>query len=146
MRSQTGGVISLGRGIIHEKSIIRKINTKRSTEFKVVGFSDYLPNNIQIKNFLRYQGYHIKSNVLYQDNQSAKRIEENGRNSCTGNSRHIDIRYFFSKDWVDKKEIIIKYCPTTKKSCWFLYKTFTRSFVSVLSGYINGLRIYRKDH
>ena len=65
MRSQTGGAIFLGWGIIHEKSTIQKLNTKSSTESEVVGFSDYLPHNIQIKNFLQYQGYHIKNNVLY---------------------------------------------------------------------------------
>ena len=128
MRSQTCGVISLGWGIIHEKSTIQKLNTKSSTESEVVGFSDYLPHNIQIKNFLQYQGYHIKNNVLYQDNQSAIRMEENGRNSCTGNSRHIDIRYFFSKDRVDKKEISVKYCPTTKMLADF----FTKPIFSML--------------
>ena len=29
----------------------------------------------------------------------------NGRESCTGNYRHINIRYFFVKDGVDKEEI-----------------------------------------
>ena len=65
MRSQTGRVISLQWGIIHEKSIIQKLNTQSSTESEVVGFSDYLPHNIQIKDVLQYQGYHIKNNVLY---------------------------------------------------------------------------------
>ena len=51
MISQIGGAISLGWGIIHEKSIIQKLNTKSSIESEVVGFSDYLPNNIQIKIF-----------------------------------------------------------------------------------------------
>ena len=37
---------------------------------------------------------------------------KNGRNSCTGNSRHIHIRYFFVKDRVDKKEVKIEYCPS----------------------------------
>ena len=39
-------------------------------------------------------------------------MERNGRNSCTGNSRHIDIRYFFVKDRIDKGELSVKYCPT----------------------------------
>jgi len=39
-------------------------------------------------------------------------MEKNGRNSCTGNSRHVNIRFFFVKDLVDKKEIEIVYCPT----------------------------------
>ena len=55
MRSQTGGVISLGWGIIHEKSIIQELNTKRTTESEVVGFGNYLPHNIEINMF-----YNIK--------------------------------------------------------------------------------------
>jgi len=37
---------------------------------------------------------------------------KNGRDSCTGRSRHIDIRHFFVKDRVDKQEVDIEYCPT----------------------------------
>ena len=51
-------------------------------------------------------------NVVYQDNQSAIRMKKNGRNSCTGNSRHINIKFFFVKDRVKSEEIIIVYCPT----------------------------------
>ena len=39
-------------------------------------------------------------------------METNGRNSCTGNSRHINVRYFFIKDQVDAKHLQIVYCPT----------------------------------
>ena len=39
---------------------------------------------------------------------------KNGRQSCTSNSKHVDIRYFFVKDRVEKKEIIIEHCPTDK--------------------------------
>ena len=53
----------------------------------------------------------MKDNVLYQDNQSAIKLEKNGRNSSTGNTRHIAIRYFFVKDRVDKGEVSIQYCP-----------------------------------
>ena len=63
-------------------------------------------------NFYKHQGYDILRNVIFQDNQSAMILEINGRNSCTGNSRHIDIKYFWVKDRVDKKEVEIQYCPT----------------------------------
>ena len=62
--------------------------------------------------FLGDQGYEIKNNTIYQDNQSAIRMERNGRNSCTGNSRHIHIRYFFVKDRIDNGEFKVEYCPT----------------------------------
>ena len=35
---------------------------------------------------------------------------ENGRNYCTGNSRHII--YIFFWDRLDKEELKIEYCPT----------------------------------
>ena len=88
------------------------MNTKSSTEAELVGISDYLPYNIQIASFLKEQGYELRENVLHQDNQSAMKMAKNGRNFCTGNSQHVNIRYFFVKDRVDKKEITIEYCPT----------------------------------
>jgi hypothetical protein len=112
MRSHTGGAMSMGTGVLHCKSSKQKLNTKSSTEAEVVGTSDYVPYSIHMAMFMKHQGYELKSNVLFQDNQSAIKMETNGRNSCTGNSRHVDIRYFFVKDRVDKNELKIEYCPT----------------------------------
>ena len=112
MKSHTGGNMSYGLGTLHTKSSKQKLNTKSSTEAELVGVSEYLPYNIWMTNFLEKQGYKPTSNVIYQDNQSAMRMEINGRNSCTGNSRHIDIRYFFVKDRVETGEVQIEYCPT----------------------------------
>ena len=97
MRSHTGGALSFGTGILHGKSSKQKLNTKSSTEAELVAVSDYIPYHIWMINFLRHQGYEVKRKVLYQDNQSAIKMETNGRNSCTGNSRHIDIRFFCSR-------------------------------------------------
>ena len=41
-------------------------------------------------------------------------MERNGRNSCTGNSRHVNIQYFWVKDKIQKGEIDLQYCPTAK--------------------------------
>ena len=76
-------------------------------------------------------------------------MEENGRNACTGSSKHIDIRYFFSKDQVDKKEISIKYCPTTKILADFFTKplqgNFFRFFRDILMGYVSIEEIIKDD-
>ena len=89
MKSQTGGTMSLGTGVIHAKSSKQKLNVKSSTEAELVGVSDYLPYNLWLLMFMDMQGYTIKDNVMYQDNQSTILMLKNGRNSCTGNSRHI---------------------------------------------------------
>ena len=93
-RSQTGGCMSFGHGLVHHKSLIQKLNTKSSTEAELVGTSNYVPYNVWVRNFLSKQGYDINDNVLVQDNQSAIKMENNGRNSCSGKSRHINIRHF----------------------------------------------------
>ena len=131
--------MSFGLGTIHAKSSKQKLNTKSSTEAELVGVSEYLPYNIWILMFLHEQGYSLKSNVLQQDNQSAIRMEKNGRNSCTGNSRHVNIRYFFVKDRIDKGELTVDYCPTDIMLADFLTKPLQgykfQLFRDVIMGY-----------
>jgi hypothetical protein len=40
-------------------------------------------------------------NTIFQDNESAIKMEKNGRNSCTGNSQHIEIwsSGYFNSGW-----------------------------------------------
>ena len=49
-------------------------------------------------------------------------MEVNGRNSCTGNSRHVDIRFFFVHDRVKSGDIKVVYCPTDKMVADFFKK------------------------
>ena len=49
-------------------------------------------------------------------------MEVNGRTSCTGNFRHVNIRYFFVKDRVDKGEADITYYPTGQMLADFFIK------------------------
>jgi AAA ATPase containing von Willebrand factor type A (vWA) domain len=112
MKSHTGGGISWGIGILLSMCQKQKLNSKSSTEAEVIGVSDFLPNIIWARMFLEQQGYDIDKNVLYQDNQSAMKIEMNGAKSCGRQSRHIDMRYFFIKDRLESENIKVIYCPT----------------------------------
>ena len=131
MRSQTGGVMSLGHGTFSQQSRKQKLNTKSSTEAELVGISEYLTYNIWLLNFLHAQGYKVHSNILYQDNQSTIRMAKNGRNSCTGNSRHIHIRYFFVKYRIDKGEIRVQYCPSYLMLADFFIKPLQRELFKI---------------
>jgi len=139
MRGHMGGVMSLGHGIVHGKSSKQKINVKSSTESELVGLSEYLPYNLWLRMFMSDQGYSLKNNIIFQDNQSAIKMEKNGRNSCTGNSRHIDIRYFFVKDRVDNGEVQVEYCPTLLMIADFFTKALMgrrfRELRNVIMGY-----------
>jgi hypothetical protein len=141
MRGHTGGIISMGKGMLHCKSSTQKINTKSTTESELVGVSEYLPYDIWYILFFGAQGYKIKQNILFQDNESAIKMEINGRNSCTGNSRHINIKYFWVKDRVDRKEIEVRYCPTHLMLADFFTKALQgnlfRTFRDIIMGYIH---------
>jgi hypothetical protein len=119
MKSHTGGVVSFG---VMGKSSTQKLNTKSSTEAELVGASDYLPHAIWARKFLQKQGYTIKQNTFYQDNQSAIRFEKNGRKSCGPNSRHIDMQYFFIKDRLEIEGFNVEYCPTEQMLADFFTK------------------------
>jgi hypothetical protein len=139
MKSHTGGATSLGRGAIMCKSTKQKLNTKSSTEANVVCSSDYLPNTIWGRMFLAKQGYKLTENIFYQDNQSAIRLEKNGRASCGQKSRHIDIRNFFMQDRFEFESISAVYCPTDEMLANFFMKPLQGSlfwkFRAVLLGH-----------
>jgi hypothetical protein len=112
MCSHTGGVISFGRGGLICKSKKQSINTQSSTKAERIGASDYLPNTLFVKMFMAAQGYPISKAAFYQDNESAIKMENNGKASCGQRSRHIDIHYFFITDHAKRNSVTIEHCPT----------------------------------
>ena len=62
--------------------------------------------------FMGAQGYAIKSNVIYQDNQSAIRMEKMGKLFVQEIPDTYISGTFFVKDIIDKGEMKVEYCPT----------------------------------
>jgi hypothetical protein len=139
MKSHTGGALSLGCGAIMCKSTKQKLNTKSSTEAETVGASDYLPNTIWARMFLEAQGYGITNNIFAQDNESAIRLEKNGRASAGQKSRHIDIRHFFITDRIKSERLTIVHCPTVEMLADFFTKLLQgalfRKFRAIILGH-----------
>ena len=138
MCSHTGGVISFGRGAAMSKLSKQKINTKSSTEAELVGASNYLSYPIWSANFLGAQGYAVKNNTFYQDNQSTIRFERNGRKSCGPNLRHIEIRYFLIKDRIISSGITVLHCPTEQMLADFFTKPLQGSLFTKFRRVIMG--------
>ena len=61
---------------------------------------------------MRDQGYNAGASVIYQDNQSAILLEENGCLSSGKRTKHIDVRYFFIKDRISRGEIKFEHRST----------------------------------
>ena len=98
MISHTGGFMAMGTGGSYVHSRKKNLNTKVSTEAKLVGLYDVLTQVIWTRYFLKEQGYMINDNVIYKDNQSVIILENNGRRSISKRTRHINIRYYFIID------------------------------------------------
>ena len=124
MRSDTRAVMMLGKGTIYSSSTRQKINTRSSTEGKLVGVNDTLPQIIWTRNFLEAQGYKMGPVDVYQGNQSTMLLEKNGKASSSRRTCHMNIPYFFVTDRIAKGEVIIKYCPTKEMLADFLLSHF----------------------
>jgi len=48
---------------------------------------------------------------MYQDNMSTMRLAQNGR-SNSDRTKHIRLRYFFIKQYLDSGEFELVHCPT----------------------------------
>ena len=138
-RGHTGGCISFVKGLAHMKTKKQSLNGKSSTETEVIGASDYLPWVIWIARFMEYQGYTIDSKIFFQDNESAMKLEKNGRKSCGDKSRHIDIRYFFIKDVLRRENIDLQHCPTERMIADFYTKPLQGSLFIKMRNFIMGL-------
>ena len=121
MRGHTGGITSYGTGIIDQKSSKQKMNTRSSTETEHVGTSEYLPKPIFFELFMEAQGYKPKM-TLAKDNQSEIRMLINGKESCTSNSKHVAIKYFWCTDRIKNGNIKVRHCPTEKMVADYMSK------------------------
>ena len=70
LKSQTGGILTMGEGAAIAASLKQKINTKSSTEAELVAVDDLMGPILWTNYFLKAQGYNCKDTVIYQDNKS----------------------------------------------------------------------------
>ena len=108
MKSHTGAIFTMGKGAILSSSTKQKVNLRSSTESEIIGVDDKISKVLWMKRFLEWQGFAVKLNIIYQDNTSSMKLEENGKASSGRRTRHFDIRYFYVTDLVGRKEVKIE--------------------------------------
>ena len=67
---------------------------------------------LHTKLFIEAQGFEVKINIVYRDNQSSMKLEQNGKESSGKRTRHFNIKYFYATDLIKRKQLEIIYCPT----------------------------------
>ena len=120
-RSQGAACIGLGRGHIHASTASLKQNTKSSLESEYITTADNVTDAIYVRNYLLELGYEVPPATIYQDNEAAIKLCNNGV-SGSHKSRRIDIRHFFIEDRVSSGHIRIKYVNTKDMIADFLTK------------------------
>jgi hypothetical protein len=112
MRSHSGIIMTLGKGVAYSTSCKQNINTKSSTEVELVAIDDAMGQVLWTRHFLAAQGLSVPTTTIYQDNKSTILLAENGSTSSSKRTRHLDVRYYFVTDKVKNGEVKIAYCPT----------------------------------
>ena len=90
--------------------------------------------------FLEHQGYKVDSSILYQDNESAIRLEKNAQRSSSRRTRHLDIKYFWVKDQLEREGIKVLYCPTESMIADFLTKPLQGATFKLLKDIVMGVK------
>ncbi|CAJ1967308.1 unnamed protein product [Cylindrotheca closterium] len=121
-KSHTGGTPSFGGGAAQVMSKKQKLNNRSSTEAELIAVDDVVTMILWTKLFIKWQGYPIEKNTLYQDNKSTILLEENGCKSAGKRSQAINICYFFITDQVEKGNVKIEYCPSDNMIADFMTK------------------------
>ena len=138
-KSHTGGSFSLGKGCPINISSKQKINTRSSTEAELVGVNDAMGLILWIRMFMKEQGIPVSDNVVFQDNQSAILLENNGQRSSGKRTRHMNVRYYFVTDNITRKNMRVVYCPTEEMIADFFTKPLQGTLFRKFRAYIMNL-------
>ena len=75
---------------------------------------DKISKIIWTNNFVEYQGWNIKCNIIFQDNRSAINLLNNCREISGERTRHFCIRLFHVKYLIGNEEVKVMSCPTER--------------------------------
>ena len=123
--------------LLYVKSSKQKISTRSSTESELVAISDSLSHILWAREYMLSSHNDIGPIVLYQDNKSTICLANKGR-STSERTRHIKIRYFFIRHYIDTHEIVIEYMPTEDMIADIMTKPLHSRLFNKLANVLSG--------
>ena len=81
MKSHTGAVFPMGKGVVINISTKKKVNSRRSAWLELIGVYEKISKVLWMKCFLEWQVLPVKLKIIYKDNTSRIKQEENGKGS-----------------------------------------------------------------
>jgi len=131
MRGQSGAVMFAGNCAVLFKSNKQKVNTRSSTKTEFIAIDDVLPTVQWTQKFLLEQGYDLET-LIKEDNRSTILLMKNGKLSSGKRMKHLDVRYFYVKDLLDRGILKINHCVSDNMIADFLTKTIQGNCLKLL--------------
>ena len=98
----------MGRGYRISTLTKQMLNTRSSTESEMISVRNCMPSILWTRLFLEAQGYDVSKIIIYQYNKSAILLEKNGKASSGKRTKHINMRYSFETDRIQKGDVLVK--------------------------------------
>jgi hypothetical protein len=114
MRGHNGAVLVAGNCSVLFRSNKQKVNTRSSTETELIAVDDALPTVQWTRYFMTEQGYNLETEIK-EDNRSTMILMKNGRLSSGKRTKHLDIRYFYVKDLIDRGVVKLSHCISDER-------------------------------
>jgi hypothetical protein len=110
-RSTSGSIYLLGQGAVSWFSKGQKSVALSTMEAEYMALNECLKEGIWLRQLLKEMGFPQQHpTIVYEDNDSCIKFTKNPQSHQR--SKHIDIRYHFNRETVDRGDFTIVGCPT----------------------------------
>ena len=124
-KSTTGYVFQLGNATISWKSKRQTVVALSSTEAEYVALCAAAQETVWLRHLLASIRFKQKdATVVHEDNQGTIALTKNPKNHSR--TKHIDIKYHFVREAVEKKDVRLVYCPIEKMVADILTKALPK--------------------
>ena len=120
-RSTSGYVFHFGGAATTWRSKLQACVALSTAEAEYVALAGTVQESLWLQQLLSdLQGKPADPMVIFEDNQSTMSMSKNPK--FHGRSKHIDIKYHFTREQVSNGKIVLKYCKTSEMTADFLTK------------------------
>ena len=124
-KNTTGGCFYVGANLVAWMSKKQNYVSLSTTEAEYITAGSCCSQLLSMKKLLSDYGISQDTMVVYCDNSSTIDISKNPvQHSKT---KHIEIRYHFIRDLVERKIVVLEYIPTERQNAEIFTKPFDRS-------------------
>lgn len=134
-KSNSGFIFKFNGGIISWACRKQQCVSLSSTEAELISLCEAVKEAIWLQNILLdLNRSEIDPITIYEDNQSCMKLIQNQK--ISNRSKHIDIKYFYIRDLIDKNSIHIEYCPSDNMVADIMTKPLQNTKFSRLRQYL----------